>query len=455
MMKSLDYIKKLIQNNKEKKSFKLIIFLVLFVIYLTIYYFDSEISLDEIWNYGFAYNISKGLIPYLDFNMIQTPLYAYLLGSLISIFGNSFMVMVIFNSFLSAVLHFFLIKKYGYKTLILFPCLIFSNFTCYNFLSLVLFVIFLNIDEDGGNEYLKGFLISLLVFTKQTTGGLLLIVSFILSKDKKKYLIGFLPLCFFYLDYLIITNSVYQFFDYCLFSLVDFTSGNSFSLTNWSVIFYIILVFLLIIMNINNKFKDRQLVYILTFQIMAVPLFDFMHILVSVIPFLAYLLNHKYKRNLKGYVSLIVVTFYISFTILFTFLNEVFISSNTYYINNSFLYGKRVSFKLQNVHNIMNDIDEYSGYRIYHLYEYAYLVKLENNQTLDRYDLNLIGNLGYHGEDRCIEEIKDNCSRESCLIIIDHDVTVGSQISRKINNYVKSNYRFNKSVYDIDFYTNN
>lgn len=455
-MMNLDYFKGLIQNNKDKFSYKLILFFTFFIIYFVIYYFNSAISLDEIWNYGFAYNISQGLIPYLDFNMIQTPLYAYLLGGLIKIFGNHFMVMVVFNSFLSGLLQYFLIKKYGYKTIILFPCLVFSNFTCYNFLSLLLFMIFLDIDENKDNsEYLKGFIVSLLVFTKQTTGGVLLIVSFILSKNKKKYLFGFLPVCIVYLGYLLITNSVYHFFDYCLFSLLDFTEGNAFSSANWSVIFYVLLLFLLVNMNIKSKFKKKDLIYILAFQVMSIPLFDFMHIIIPSIPFMAYLMNGKYKKNLKYYLSLIVVTFYVSFTILFTFLNTMFIDSNIYYINNSFLYGKKVNFQLQNVHNMMDDIDEYVGYKIYHLYEYAYLVKLEHNQTLDKYDLNLKGNLGYHGEDRCIEEIKNTCSNQACLIIIDNDIEAGSQISTKINNYVRDNYKFNKTVYNIDFYTNN
>ena len=30
---------------------------------------------DEIWNYGYTYNIATGLIPYRDFNMVTTPLF--------------------------------------------------------------------------------------------------------------------------------------------------------------------------------------------------------------------------------------------------------------------------------------------------------------------------------------------------------------------------------------------
>ena len=262
-------------------------------------------------------------------------------------------------------------------------------------------------------------------------------------------------MCVIYLGYLLLTNSVYEFFDYCLFSLIDFTDGNSFSSTNWSVVFYFVLIFLLLKFNNKYRFKNRDLIYILAFQVMAIPLFDFTHILIPAIPFMAFLVGSKCEKKIDGYLSLIIVTFYISFTILFTVINDAFIDSDVFYIKNSFLYGKRVSFNLSIVHEMMDNINkEYNGYKVYHLYQHAYLVKLEHNQTLDKYDLNLKGNLGYHGEDRCIEEIEDNCNRQACLIIIDHDVSDGSQISTKINNYVKNNYKHKKLIYNVDLYTN-
>lgn len=36
-------------------------------------------NLDEIWNFNFARNIANGLIPYNDFNMLQTPLLSFIL----------------------------------------------------------------------------------------------------------------------------------------------------------------------------------------------------------------------------------------------------------------------------------------------------------------------------------------------------------------------------------------
>lgn len=43
-------------------------------------------NLDEIWNYNFAKNIADGLIPYKDFNMLQTPLLPFITGLILKVF---------------------------------------------------------------------------------------------------------------------------------------------------------------------------------------------------------------------------------------------------------------------------------------------------------------------------------------------------------------------------------
>ena len=57
----------MVRKNREL----IIIFIVTLIYNLVI----PELSLDEVWNYGFCYNVLNGLVPYKDFNMIITPLY--------------------------------------------------------------------------------------------------------------------------------------------------------------------------------------------------------------------------------------------------------------------------------------------------------------------------------------------------------------------------------------------
>ena len=61
-----------------KKVHKCLIIILLFIIFLLFNLIISPLNLDEIWSYGFSYNISKGVVIYRDFNVLQTPLYFFL-----------------------------------------------------------------------------------------------------------------------------------------------------------------------------------------------------------------------------------------------------------------------------------------------------------------------------------------------------------------------------------------
>ena len=50
-------------------------------------------NLDELWNFNFANNVENGLVPYRDFNMVQTPLLPMVNAIFLAIFGNELIVM--------------------------------------------------------------------------------------------------------------------------------------------------------------------------------------------------------------------------------------------------------------------------------------------------------------------------------------------------------------------------
>ena len=81
---------------RKKILLGILLFILLFVFNLFIY----PITLDEIWNYGFSYNILNGKIPYLDFNMVLTPLFSFIMTLPLMIFGNNILVFNIFNIFI-------------------------------------------------------------------------------------------------------------------------------------------------------------------------------------------------------------------------------------------------------------------------------------------------------------------------------------------------------------------
>ena len=77
-----------------KKTLTLI---VLFIFFLLFNLIISPLNLDEIWSYGFSYNIANGLIPYKDFNMVITPFYSILMALFLKI-NNNILFFHIINS---------------------------------------------------------------------------------------------------------------------------------------------------------------------------------------------------------------------------------------------------------------------------------------------------------------------------------------------------------------------
>ena len=77
-------------NMKNNKNYILELILI-FIVTILFNLFINGLTNDEVWNYGFAYNISNGLIPYKDFNMLITPLFPLIM----SIFGRRTILEVI------------------------------------------------------------------------------------------------------------------------------------------------------------------------------------------------------------------------------------------------------------------------------------------------------------------------------------------------------------------------
>ena len=78
---------------------------------------------DEIWNYGFAYNIATGLIPYKDFNMVVTPLFPIMSALFMKILGINIVTFHIFNAIICTTI-FYYMKKHipiSHQELILSP----------------------------------------------------------------------------------------------------------------------------------------------------------------------------------------------------------------------------------------------------------------------------------------------------------------------------------------------
>ena len=95
--------------NKHKQP--LLELLLIFIITLLFNLLCNEVTHDEVWNYGFAYNIYTGLIPYKDFYMVITPLYPMINALILKMFGNSFLTFHIFNAIICTIIFYYMKKK--------------------------------------------------------------------------------------------------------------------------------------------------------------------------------------------------------------------------------------------------------------------------------------------------------------------------------------------------------
>ena len=212
---------------------KVIKFSVVFLIILVFNLLCSPLNLDEVWNYGFANNLYRGLIPYLDFNMVITPFYPFFMSLFFYAFGSS---------------------MYDNKMWIFFFFLFFPvNISApnYSLFLLIILIVLIYLEKNYVKEksnfihYLIGILLGVSFLTKQTVGIFLFFPTIIIFwKNKKIFLrrlLGFLFPIFIFIIYLLFSKSFLKFVNLCILGLLDFT-GNQKIFNIFGILFIIILI---------------------------------------------------------------------------------------------------------------------------------------------------------------------------------------------------------------------
>lgn len=432
---------------------KVLCFLFIYIICFVYSFFFTTVYNDEIWNYGFSYNIASGLVPYKDFGMLQTPLFFFLASIFIKLFGNYLFVFHMFNSIIFAGIIYISYNKLKYKSFILVPMIFLNCYPGYNLLSLLILLIIINLvdEEFRYKDYIIGFLVGIMFLTKQHLGVCLLLPLLCYSKNKIKALIGFLTPIVLLLIYLIFNNALFEFLDYCFLGIFDFGESNDIWLFfPIEAIICLIMVYKLL----KSKFKCKELFYILMYQIVTVPIFDDYHFMIGFIPVLFYFLMVKkiacYK--IKYFVIISIFIWFCS-----TFMIHEFEKLNFYDDKNSYLFGRNVAeyVRLDEISDyIRNNSNKYD--HIYFFSKNAFYVKLNVSYPLDKYDMICNGNMGYNGSVRYIQEINDFCSDNKCMFILykyefDNEIV---QTNRDIVQNVIDNYRFYETVHWFDIYVN-
>ena len=437
-----------------KKNF--LILLLLFILLLIFNLFLYPITLDEIWNYGFSYNILNGKIPYLDFNIVLTPLFSFIMTLPLMIFGNNILVFNIFNIFIILgcflLLHSLIDDNMWLCALIFFipfPIL----YPSYNLFLLLLFLYLIYLEKNEKSDCLIGFIVGCLILTKQSVGVFLLLPCLLYYlKNKKKFisrLIGCIIPCSIFLIYLLITKSFMSFLDLCLFGLFDFAGNNS--VTSKFYLFVFILICLVTIIFIVKEPKNIYNYYALMFYSISMPLFDAYHVGFQILVFvLLCFINFNFLKRLPIYSFAIFLVVYACLFVSYSYGNissfKKMYPNNINHFEYRYLGSKQVDF----TNEVSNYIKKNKDYKYMFLDSNGYYFRIINDESASYLDLINMGNWGYKGSDKLINSIKK--LPKNTRFFIDGVELVGQrQIDRRAIKYViKHGKKVDKvGLYDI------
>lgn len=401
-------------------------------------YFLSDFTGDEIWNYGFSYNIASGLVIYKDFNMVIGPLYNMIIALFLKPFGNNLIAFHLINSFIISIVITLIYKKLSWKYLYLLLLIaLLPNMYSYNTFVALLTIIIL-ILEDSFLKYKNifiGITIGSILITKQNVGLGLLLAGLFCSNEKLKTLMGTLIPVGILFTILIYYNALHEYIDFCFLGLGGFLDN---LLIESTALILLAIIFFFLIHEYIHKNK-KMLLYLIAFLIITFPILDNTHVLIGAIPVLYYVLLKITNRN----ILLLIKTVLIVSVCLSPLKNIPFHFMN----NDTFLKYRHV--KGDNTNNYLVGMTTYIKEKekkntVYLFIENAYLIRLSLKQNPIFYDLINKGNLGSKPE-KYLEAINNNCKDKSCLFILDRKYFAkekNNQLDFSFKTFVIDNYQY-------------
>lgn len=491
---------------KKEKIYNFLLFILIFLAILSVILLRPLNDLDELWNYNFARNVANGLVPYKDFNMLQMPLLPLICGLILKITTNQLIVMRVMASLLCSVILYIIYRVFSIlnikrETSIIFILLIwclFYNLFCidYNFATLLLALLIIYkeikiykkdshfLKQDLKSDLILGVLAGLTVTLKQTTGLFICIallgnkLLFVRKKEEFRIylrsfafrLIGILIPLSVMIIYLLLNNTLGDFISYTIKGVFGFS--NYVPYTN--LIHFNIIGILSILVPIafiytwikticfeKDKILYILLVYGLAMFIVCFPISDKIHFLIGTLPTIILILYEMYNllnkicdrffKSTKMNNTIILATCVTCIIILIYYLiiNFYNYSNNNYSTQNYYKYipiSKEFEQQINNINNYVNS----SNKDIKILDATAAVYMIPNNKYNKNYDMLLKGNLGYDGENRIIEEIK-NSNNTQYLILKDKYIK-NWQTPLEIIEYVKKNKTMVGQIEIFDIY---
>ena len=421
-------------------------YILLFIFFFVILLLFGQNNTDNIWNYGVSHALRMGELPYRDYNSITTPLYQFIMSIGLFIY-DSYLTFIIEQAIFCLFLYYIIEKLVGKNILFVFSILLFPIFTFifpnYNFLVILLFFYLLYLEKNNKSDSLIGIVLGLLVLSKHTVGGVVLIFSLFATKDIKRLfkrlLFSLIPMMIF-LIYLLITNTFMDCLNLCILGLFDFAeSNNYFSLFFTSVM---ILCFIYTIYSFIKK-KDIFNYYLIPAFTLLLPIVDMFHSMYFIVFFLIVILSrepliNKKISNILG-VSIIIVCI-ICNALAGSIYSHMYLSSNG--------HMKYLLCDKERKNYINKVLEKYNSYdKVYMLSMYSMYFDIESNKKITYFDIPLYGNFGYNGLDKMKKKI--DSMHNTYFFILDSD---NRQYINKINKYVRKNTKYVESVYDMKIY---
>lgn len=439
-------------TKRKNNKYQILELIIIFILTLLFNLMCNVISNDDIWNYGFSYNILNGLIPYEDFNMVITPLYPFISALFMSIFGEKLIVYYILGALVSTTIFYYLKKQNPNSYYLIYSIFLFFSMPGYNLFSILLLYIILSLEKKESNDYLIGIFLGLTFLTKQNIG-IYLCIPTLFKKNIKiiiKRITGFIIPNIILLVYLIYNNTLYKFIDYAFLGLGNFATSNIKILLPFTLI-YIIAIILLIYKYF--KTKDHQILYILCYQLIAYPIFDMYHTLLPFIIAFAYLI-----KDIKLNKRILTFGFIIFIITVFNYNMNLYNKEYFSYPNNSnvYKYNKISNSSIEYIKDVSNYLKN-NQEKIFIIDMSAYLIKLEANLPINKYDLLNDGNLGKNGQYKIINDFKNICQKEKCTFLLRKEELTDkelSQYNQEIYSYIIDNYKEKGEIHELTIYKN-
>lgn len=477
---------------KIKKYINIDVVLVLLITAICISIFIKPLnSLDELWNFSYAQNIYRGYKPYTDFNMVSTPLSAYLSAVFLGLFGNELFsirvlgfLLIIITAALFYMISCLILKNkaISFSITIYILLLHIQEFVYeYNYLNLcIVLLIILTVYKDiySVNDRYRlirnigiGLLFGITPLIKQSTGMLLLISNLIICvwecmkfKEKKNiYILRFvsslLPVAAFAL-WLINKNIIWDFYDYAILGIGSF-KNNYVSYVQFAISSPIngfmallpMIALILFIRGIKTDSKDGKrfsinLMLVAAAQFSLVyPIADINHFGIAIVPvtilILSYVKTDSVTYKQEGECVLATVIIAIICLLGIHSYDDIKLSSLKH-----FRYIPISSALEENIYVIDEYINTMTnmGYKTYiaDASAVAFMIPLDiYNKDMD---MLLIGNTGT----KEIVDILDN--RKNVLyLLLKNKNKLNWQSDYRILNYIRENYAYfgEVSVYDV------